>query len=48
LITTGFPSQVNRQWFSADTFQALLRLRGVEANSPTRFAEAFYCRKILL
>lgn len=48
LLMSGFPSQVNRQWFSPDTFQAMLRLRGVEANSPTKFAEAFYCRKMLL
>jgi LmbE family N-acetylglucosaminyl deacetylase len=47
-LMTGFPSQVNRQWFSSDTFQSMLRLRGVEANSPTKFAEAFYCRKMLL
>ncbi len=43
-----FPSQLARQWFSADTFHSLLRLRGVEANSPTGLAEAFTCRKVLL
>ena len=44
----AFPSQRDRQWFSADTFQALLRLRGVEANSPTGLAEAFTCRKLVI
>ena len=45
-IAEGFPSQRGKQWFSADTFWALLRLRGLECNSPSRFAEAFYCRKL--
>ena len=43
-----FGTQQNRQWFSEDLFLGLMRLRGVEAASPTRFAEAFYCRKLLL
>jgi LmbE family N-acetylglucosaminyl deacetylase len=48
LILSGFPSQAGRQWFTEDTFWAMLRLRGVECNSPTRFAEAFHARKMLL
>jgi LmbE family N-acetylglucosaminyl deacetylase len=40
-----FPSQKNHQWFTADTFAALLRLRGAECNAPESFAEGFYCRK---
>lgn len=43
-----FPSQRNHQWFDADTFRAHLRLRGVECNSPTRHAEAFHGRKLVL
>lgn len=43
-----FGSQRNKQWFSEDLFLGLMRLRGIEAGSPTRFAEAFYCRKLLL
>ena len=27
---------------------AMMRLRGMEANSPTRLAEAFTCRKLVL
>lgn len=42
-----FGTQRNKQWFSEDLFFGLLRLRGIEANSPTRFAEGFHCRKIL-
>ncbi len=43
----GFPSQRNKAWFTEETFRALMRLRGMESNSPTRFAEAFYCRKLV-
>jgi LmbE family N-acetylglucosaminyl deacetylase len=46
-ILANFRSQGQRQWFDEQTFLALLRLRGMEANSPTRFAEAFYCRKVV-
>ena len=42
----AFKSQANHQWFSEDAFLALLRLRGVECNSPGKYAEAFYCRKM--
>lgn len=44
-LLDGFPSQRSKQWFDAETFRAILRLRGMEANSPTRYAEAFYARK---
>lgn len=47
-ILESFKSQQARQWFDAETFLAILRLRGMEANSPTRYAEAFYCRKAVL
>jgi LmbE family N-acetylglucosaminyl deacetylase len=43
-----FASQQHRQWFSRDTFYAMLRIRGIEANSPTRHAEAFYGKKLCL
>ncbi len=45
-IMECFKSQREKRWFSAVTYWALLRLRGLECNSPTRFAEAFYCRKM--
>lgn len=48
LLMEGFGSQRSRQWFTDDTFWALLRLRGIEAGSSGRFAEAFYARKIVL
>ena len=43
-----FRSQREKRWFDEQTFLAILRLRGMEANSPTRYAEAFYCRKAVL
>ena len=48
LLMEGFGSQRSRRWFTDDTFWALLRLRGIEAGSSGRFAEAFYARKIVL
>jgi LmbE family N-acetylglucosaminyl deacetylase len=48
LLLDGFPSQRERRWFTPDTFWALLRLRGIESNAPSGFAEAFHCRKATL
>lgn len=47
-LMTHFPSQLPRHWFKEDLFSGLLRLRGMECNSPTSYAEAFYCRKVVL
>jgi len=47
-LRDAFPSQAGRRWFRDETFWSLLRLRGVESNSPTGLAEAFYCRKAVL
>ena len=47
-ICDQFKTQRSKQWFSEDTFLALLRLRGIESNSPSKYAEAFYCQKMLL
>ena len=43
-----FPSQRSRAWFSAETFLALMRLRGIGCNAVSGYAEAFYCRKAVL
>jgi LmbE family N-acetylglucosaminyl deacetylase len=48
LLDQAFQTQRKKHWFSEGTFFALMRLRGVEANSPTRYAEAFYGRKVNL
>jgi LmbE family N-acetylglucosaminyl deacetylase len=43
-----FVSQSSRTWFTADTFRALARLRGVESGAASGFAEAFHGRKLWL
>jgi LmbE family N-acetylglucosaminyl deacetylase len=43
-----FVTEARKPWFSRDTFSAMLRLRGVESNSPTGLAEAYYARKLSL
>jgi len=48
LLMTHFASQRDRRWFSEDLFLAALRLRGMEANAPDGYAEAFYGRKVVL
>jgi LmbE family N-acetylglucosaminyl deacetylase len=48
LLEACFGTQRDKRWFSEDAFRGLMRLRGVEAVSPTGFAEAFYGRKLIL
>lgn len=47
-LMDAFPSQRSKRWFDKDTFFSLMRLRGMECNSPSGYAEAFYSRKIVL
>jgi LmbE family N-acetylglucosaminyl deacetylase len=47
-LLRSFPSQVSRPWFTGETFNALLRLRGIECGAPDGYAEAFHCRKLVL
>ena len=46
VIMNCFPSQRDRQWFDEETFRSLMRIRGLESNSPTKYAEGFYSRKL--
>ena len=48
VLMKAFGTQRNKQWFSPETFQGLMRLRGIECNSPSGYAEAFYGRKLIL
>lgn len=43
-----FESQRQKRWFEKETFLSLMRLRGMECNSDSGYAEAFYCRKAIL
>jgi LmbE family N-acetylglucosaminyl deacetylase len=47
LLLQHFASQAGKQWFTADLFQAMARIRGMECVAPESLAEAFYCRKAL-
>ncbi len=42
-----FQSQRSKHWFQESTFLGLMRLRGMECNSPSGYAEAFHCRKLV-
>jgi LmbE family N-acetylglucosaminyl deacetylase len=48
LLMTAFPSQARKRWYSEETFNALLRLRGVECAASEGYAEAFHGRKLVL
>ncbi len=43
-----FESQRAKPWFDHEVFMGLMRLRGMESNSPSGYAEAFYARKMTL
>jgi LmbE family N-acetylglucosaminyl deacetylase len=47
-LMTAFRSQHAKRWFQPETFLSLMRLRGMESNSPGGYAEAFYCKKLVL
>lgn len=44
----AFQSQRAKRWFDRETFLGLMRLRGMESNSSSGYAEAFHCRKLVL
>jgi LmbE family N-acetylglucosaminyl deacetylase len=48
LLEQNFRTQSGRHWFDRETFRGLMRLRGMEAVAPDRFAEAFTARKVSL
>lgn len=48
LISNFFQTQKTKLWFSEETFKSIMRIRGIESNSPSGYAEAFHCPKIVL
>jgi LmbE family N-acetylglucosaminyl deacetylase len=46
-LMTAFASQQDKYWFTADTFRALMRVRGVECRAASGYAEAFYAHKLV-
>jgi LmbE family N-acetylglucosaminyl deacetylase len=47
-LMAAFQSQQQKRWFEPETFRSLMRLRGMECNAPGGYAEAFYCRKLVI
>jgi LmbE family N-acetylglucosaminyl deacetylase len=47
-LMAHFGTQRSRAWFAPETFAGLMRLRGINASSPTGWAEAFHARKLLV
>ena len=47
-ILSEFMTQGDKHWLTEDLLLSLLRIRGIECVSPTKYAEAFYCRKMVL
>ena len=48
LLMRHFQTQNNKHWFTPETFNALLRIRGIESKSTSGYAEAFYIRKLVI
>ncbi len=48
ILLDCFATQAQRPWFTRDTFDSLMRLRGVECRAPSGFAEAFHCHKAVV
>jgi len=47
-LFTAFESQRAKRWFDRETFLGLMRIRGMESNSPSGYAEAFHARKVMV
>lgn len=48
ILLECFSTQNGKHWFDEDTFAGLMRIRGLECGAASRFAEAFYGRKVVL
>ena len=48
LLMSHFGTQRSKQWFDAETFLGLARLRGMECRASEHYAEAFFGRKLVL
>jgi LmbE family N-acetylglucosaminyl deacetylase len=47
-LMEAFQTQRSKHWFDPQTFLGLMRLRGMECNAPSGYAEAFYGRKLII
>ena len=44
----NFQTQHEKHWFNENTFLSIMRMRGIESRAIEHYAEAFYCRKLVL
>ena len=47
-LMTAFPSQSHRPWYDDMAFRSILRIRGIESNAASGYAEAFTGRKVTI
>lgn len=47
-LLSAFPSQASRSWYRREVFAGLMHLRGIECESGSGMAEAFYANKLEL
>jgi LmbE family N-acetylglucosaminyl deacetylase len=47
-LMDAFKSQQTKHWFQPEMFRSLMRLRGMECAATSGYAEAFYCRKLVI
>jgi len=48
ILLESFQTQHGKRWFQRETFFSLMRLRGMECNAASGYAEAFYGRKLVI
>lgn len=48
LLMSAFPSQAGKPWYTPETFDGLMRIRGIECAAPAGYAEAFHGRKTVV
>jgi LmbE family N-acetylglucosaminyl deacetylase len=48
ILCDVFASQRSKSWFDREAFLGLMRIRGMESNSPSGLAEAFFARKVVM
>jgi len=47
-LQEAYNSQQKKRWFTDDLFYSMMRIRGMECNSGSQLAEAFYMNKTVL
>ncbi len=47
-LCDAFQTQKGKKWFNEETFKSILRIRGIESNSQSAYAEGFFCRKCVI